>query len=171
MAVRNDHSDNQRLSIRLLLVVLLALAAPFTRPPGWGQLVPGSMDVHWSEGSPNCANNPQPPLQVHQYNPQTFIIRENLCTTFEAPFIYLLIGSAKALLIDTGDVIACRPEDTLDRTWAAMRARGLRHLPVLDAEGGLVGVLSARDVLLCLNEAAALEQDSLKEYFLNVGYR
>lgn len=28
----------------------------------------------------------------------------NLCATFEAPFIYLLIGSKKALLIDTGDV-------------------------------------------------------------------
>jgi hydroxyacylglutathione hydrolase len=31
-------------------------------------------------------------------------MRENLCVTFEAPFIYLLIGSSRALLIDTGDV-------------------------------------------------------------------
>jgi hypothetical protein len=36
--------------------------------------------------------------------PKTFILRENLYATFEAPFMYLLIGSRKALLIDTGDV-------------------------------------------------------------------
>src|SRR5580704_15518292 len=83
---------------------LLAAAMLFTSPAGWAQLVPGSMDVHWNEGAPNCANNTQPPLQVHPYNSQTFILRENLCATFEAPFVYLLIGSKKALLIDTGDV-------------------------------------------------------------------
>jgi glyoxylase-like metal-dependent hydrolase (beta-lactamase superfamily II) len=62
------------------------------------------MDVHWNEGAPDCGKNPQPPLQVHRYNLQTLILRENLCVTFEAPFLYLLVGSRKALLIDTGDV-------------------------------------------------------------------
>jgi hydroxyacylglutathione hydrolase len=70
----------------------------------WSQLVPGSIDVHWYEGASNCATNSQPPLQVDAYNKQTFILRENLCLTFEAPFLYLLLGSEKALLIDTGDV-------------------------------------------------------------------
>jgi glyoxylase-like metal-dependent hydrolase (beta-lactamase superfamily II) len=41
---------------------------------------------------------------VHRYNNATYILRENLCSTFEAPFIYLLIGQTRALLIDTGDV-------------------------------------------------------------------
>ena len=40
----------------------------------------------------------------HRYNADTFILRENLCATYEAPFIYLLIGKARALLIDTGAV-------------------------------------------------------------------
>src|SRR5262249_55305852 len=53
---------------------------------------------------PNCAQNSQPPLQVHPYNSITFILRENPCATFEAPFMYLVIGSEKALLIDTGDI-------------------------------------------------------------------
>jgi len=61
------------------------------------------MDVRWDEGALKCATSSQPPLQVHSYNGRTFILRENLCVTFEAPFIYLLIGSEKALLIDTGD--------------------------------------------------------------------
>ena len=64
----------------------------------------GSLDMHWNEGARDCKTSPQPPLQVHAYNPQTFILRENLCATFEAPFMYLLVGSARALLIDTGDI-------------------------------------------------------------------
>jgi hydroxyacylglutathione hydrolase len=68
------------------------------------QLAPGTMDVHWNEGAPDCAKNAQPPLQVHAYNSQTLILRENPCATAEAPFMYLLVGATKALLIDTGDV-------------------------------------------------------------------
>jgi len=68
------------------------------------QVVPGTMDVHWNEGSEDCIKNPQPPIQVHRYNAHTFILRESLCATYEAPFIYLLIGKTKALLIDTGAV-------------------------------------------------------------------
>jgi glyoxylase-like metal-dependent hydrolase (beta-lactamase superfamily II) len=84
----------------LIVAALLLLAIPRAQC----ELVPGSLNVHWDEGAQDCARNSQPPLQVHAYNAQTFIIRENLCATFEAPFMYLLIGSNKALLIDTGDV-------------------------------------------------------------------
>lgn len=64
----------------------------------------GPLNVPWNEGAKDCKANPQAPIEVHAYNPQTFILRENLCATFEAPFMYLLIGTTKALLIDTGDV-------------------------------------------------------------------
>jgi glyoxylase-like metal-dependent hydrolase (beta-lactamase superfamily II) len=82
-----------------IIALLLVLSAQAT-----SQLVPGSMDVHWNEGAADCATTQQPPIQVHPYNSQTFILRENLCATAEAPFLYLLVGSTKALLIDTGDV-------------------------------------------------------------------
>lgn len=91
---------SRRLSLRLLLLLAVLLAPAL----GWSQLTPGSIDVHWYEGATNCSQNAQPPLQVHAYNQQTFILRENLCSTFEAPFLYLLIGSQRAMLIDTGDV-------------------------------------------------------------------
>jgi hydroxyacylglutathione hydrolase len=67
-------------------------------------MVGGSMNMRWNAGAKDCKANPPPPLEVHAYNSQTFILRENLCSTFEAPFMYLLIGSTKALLIDTGDI-------------------------------------------------------------------
>jgi hydroxyacylglutathione hydrolase len=68
------------------------------------QEVAGSMDVKWNEGAEDCSKTAQPPLQVHRYNEATFILRENPCTTYEAPFMYLLVGSTRALLIDSGDV-------------------------------------------------------------------
>src|SRR5262250_1394096 len=91
--------------IQLLLPYLVALAVLLVSSTRClSQIVPGSLDVHWDEGASKCASSSQPPLQVHSYNPRTFIVRENLCVTFEAPFLYLLIGSETALLIDTGDV-------------------------------------------------------------------
>jgi glyoxylase-like metal-dependent hydrolase (beta-lactamase superfamily II) len=72
--------------------------------PLFGQIVPGSMDVKWNAGASDCRKNPQPPLQVHRYNAQTFILRESLCATYEGPFLYLLVGSQRAMLIDTGAV-------------------------------------------------------------------
>ena len=70
---------------------------------GWCQ-PPGLLEVHWNEGASDCSATPQEPLQVQQYDSQTFILRQSPCADFEANFIYLLIGSDKALLIDTGAV-------------------------------------------------------------------
>ena len=72
--------------------------------PAWAKPVSGSLPAQWNIGAEDCAASPQPPLQVHTYEPQTFILRQSPCANFEANFIYLLIGSDKALLIDTGAV-------------------------------------------------------------------
>lgn len=42
------------------------------------------------------------PLQAQQYDQNTVVIRQSLRTSFEAPFMYLIFGERKALLIDTG---------------------------------------------------------------------
>ena len=67
-------------------------------------LTTGTMEVVWNAGSADCQKHPQPPLQVHQFNSRVFILRENPCLTYEAPVMYLLVGSSRALLIDTGAV-------------------------------------------------------------------
>src|SRR6266699_5495452 len=72
--------------------------------PAWSQPIPGSLPAQWTIGASDCAASPQAPLQVHAYEPQTFILRESPCADPEANFLYLLIGSEKALLIDTGAV-------------------------------------------------------------------
>jgi glyoxylase-like metal-dependent hydrolase (beta-lactamase superfamily II) len=82
--------------------LLLLMLTGFTSP-AFGQSA-GSMDVRWDEGAADCATVSQNPLQVHAYEPQTLVLRQSPCAHFEANFIYLLIGSDKALLIDTGAV-------------------------------------------------------------------
>lgn len=44
----------------------------------------------------------EPSLQVQALDTDTFVIRQSVKTNFEAPFLYLLFGQDKALLIDTG---------------------------------------------------------------------
>jgi hydroxyacylglutathione hydrolase len=111
--------------------LLLALCLLIAAAPVHSQLTPGSMDVHWDEGSPDCSNASRPPLQVHSYNAQTFILRENLCSTFEAPFMYLLIGSTRALLIDTGDVADPNKMPLAKTVLALLPGSGSDKLPLL----------------------------------------
>jgi len=77
-----------------LAAVLLSALSTSAEP------VPGSLPAKWNTGAEDCQGSSQPPLQVHAYEPQTFILRQSPCASFEANFIYLLIGSDKALLID-----------------------------------------------------------------------
>lgn len=57
---------------------------------------------NWIHGSENCKENIDPPIQVVKYNSNTWVLRQNKCTNYEAPFMFLFIGEDKALLIDTG---------------------------------------------------------------------
>jgi hydroxyacylglutathione hydrolase len=113
---------------RLWLCVLLTVCSILS--PAHSQLVPGTMHVHWNEGSEDCVKNPQPPIQVHRYNAQTFILRESLCVTYEAPFIYLLIGKNKALLIDTGAVADAKTMP-LAQTVISLLGNGGSGLPLM----------------------------------------
>jgi glyoxylase-like metal-dependent hydrolase (beta-lactamase superfamily II) len=82
-------------------------------PDAPGGLVPGTLDVAWMHGSRDCRTNADPEIQVHAYNATTFILRQNKCRTFEAPFIYLLIGSETALSLDTGATHTPTLRDTI----------------------------------------------------------
>ncbi len=57
---------------------------------------------HWNHGSENCATNSDPAIEVYRYSSFSFILRQNKCLSYEAPFMYLLLGDDRALLVDTG---------------------------------------------------------------------
>jgi glyoxylase-like metal-dependent hydrolase (beta-lactamase superfamily II)/streptogramin lyase len=60
----------------------------------------GSLPKVWQTGGPNCESLPK--WQVHEYNADLFILRESGCTHFEKPFLYLVFGTDRAMLLDTG---------------------------------------------------------------------
>ena len=60
----------------------------------------GTLPASWLTGGPNCLEVPD--WQVHQYNPSFFILRESGCINYEKPFLYLIFGKDRALLVDTG---------------------------------------------------------------------
>ena len=62
----------------------------------------GTLPSRWIHGSPHCSANTDPAVQVHTFDDNTFILRQNKCFNYEAPFLYLLFGTEKALLLDTG---------------------------------------------------------------------
>jgi len=61
---------------------------------------PGQRDFpdRWIDGT----QSDEPLYQIHEHAPGTWIIRQSLTVDFEAPFLYLLKGEKKALLLDTG---------------------------------------------------------------------
>ena len=58
--------------------------------------------VNWIKGADRCDNNSDPLIQIEKYNSNTYILRQNKCINYEAPFMFLFLGDKKALLMDTG---------------------------------------------------------------------
>jgi glyoxylase-like metal-dependent hydrolase (beta-lactamase superfamily II) len=80
-----------------------------------------------------AARNRDPRIQVVSYNEDTYVLRQNVCVHWEAPFTYLLFGNKGALLIDTG--ATPEPEyyplrttvDSIITRWSRIRRK---HVPL-----------------------------------------
>lgn len=66
------------------------------------EIAPGNLDVTWIHGSISPKHNTDPDIQVHWYNDHTVILRQNMAVHYEAPFMFLLFGNDRAILLDTG---------------------------------------------------------------------
>lgn len=85
--------------LRLLFVSALPLWSQLPEPDG-RDIQAGTLPGQWITGGPNCIEVPD--FQIHEYNPDFYILRQSGCLHYEKPFLYLFIGSARALLVDTG---------------------------------------------------------------------
>jgi glyoxylase-like metal-dependent hydrolase (beta-lactamase superfamily II) len=73
--------------MHVLLAVLWAIEA-------------GTLPAAWVTGGPVCAAVPG--WRTHAYNSSFYILRQSGCTHYEKPFLYLILGAERALLVDTG---------------------------------------------------------------------
>lgn len=58
----------------------------------------------WIHGSADCERNSDPPIEVFEVDPSTYVLRQNKCAHFEAPFIYVLFGEHTVFVQDTGAI-------------------------------------------------------------------
>jgi hydroxyacylglutathione hydrolase len=116
-----------------LFLGLSGLGAHRTFPPRGGDVSlqdlarrqppaePGTFPASWIHGA-DCADDP--PIQVHAYNENFYILRQSKCATAEAPFLFLIFGAEKALLLDTG----ATPDGPLWETVEGLVAARLERL-------------------------------------------
>ncbi len=101
----------------------------------------GSLDVRWRHGVRRSSGDTEPKIQVHRYDEHTFVLRQSKAASFEAPFVYLFFGNARALLLDTGatdDPARCPVRETVDRlieTWLDTHERTAYGLVVAHTHG------------------------------------
>ena len=64
----------------------------------------------------------------------------------------------------TDVVHTCHPHDSVESLMSTMTDHRIRHLPVLDDDGRLSGIVSIGDVVKCIITQLEFERDRLQEY-------
>ncbi|MBI3792514.1 MAG: MBL fold metallo-hydrolase [Gemmatimonadetes bacterium] len=115
----------------LLIVLALACGAPAPAPSP----AVGRMPATWYAGGATCAGRPA--FRVHEYQPGFFILRQPACTNYEKPFLYLVIGRTRALLLDTGagNIDVAGAVDSVLGAWRATHDGAPRDLVVTHSHG------------------------------------
>src|SRR5471032_2731204 len=87
-------------SVGLGALVIAGAACAKPSAPSQPAVQPGVVPSNWYAGGRDCAGRPD--FNVQAYNDGLFILRQAACKNYEKPFIYLLFGDERALLLDTG---------------------------------------------------------------------
>jgi len=111
---------------KIFILAVLLMAIPFGL---WAETSGDSLleSKQWIHGAENCEVSNDPAIEVYSYDNATYILRQSKCLNFEAPFMFLLLGTKTALLLDSGAT-----KDAID-------------FPIYDTVLALVG---DRDILL-----------------------
>jgi hydroxyacylglutathione hydrolase len=108
----------------VMIVWMVGLAGLSRSQSSGGAVEEGVLPDRWLSGGPKCMEMPE--WQVHEYNPRLFILRQSGCTNYEKPFLYLIFGTQRALLLDTGAANG-NLAPTLQRTVHRWLMRNLRQ--------------------------------------------
>ena len=114
----------RRVIVGVAAMMLLGAAAGPPKPPEF---------AHWIDGTATS----EPETQVQAIDGDTFVIRQSVKTNFEAPFLYLLFGQDRALLLDTGaGGLKIRPPvERLIGEWQAKHGGRAIHLVIAHSHG------------------------------------
>ena len=122
----------KKIYIILFLTSLMTTACQSTDPEVYAS--PSTLfSAPWNSG----IDKSEPAFHIQNIDANTVVFRQSLRTTFEAPFIYLLFGEDRALLIDTGvEGGGLRAEvDTQIEQWLLTNKRKKIELTVMHSHG------------------------------------
>jgi hydroxyacylglutathione hydrolase len=132
----------------------------------------GSLDVAWIHGARRAKRSRDPLIQVHRYDEHTVILRQSKSVHYEAPFLFLLFGNDRALLLDTGATAqqekfpVRRTVDGLISEWLSRHPREGYQLVVAHTHGH--GDHVAGDAQFEGRPATAIvarDQEAVREFF------
>ncbi len=64
----------------------------------------------------------------------------------------------------TREIITCAPDDTVQDAMGAMTNHRIRHLPIMDDDGSLMGIVSIGDLVKHQHDQLTMENHYLKSY-------
>jgi hydroxyacylglutathione hydrolase len=88
------------ISLLVLLFAFISIVHAQAPQPDGAGVKQGVLPDRWQVSGPQCP--PDPKFQVHEYSEDLYILRESGCSNYEKPFLYLLFGKDKVLMLDTG---------------------------------------------------------------------
>jgi hydroxyacylglutathione hydrolase len=100
--------------------------------------VSGDLRVRWIHGTAPGTADTDPAVQAHAYDPHTYVLRQSKGASYEAPFLYLLFGNDRAILLDTGatkDSAVRASIDGLVADWLERNPRPRYELVVAHTHG------------------------------------
>lgn len=117
--------------IRFLLVFSIVIGAANSAD----RFEPGMLPKSWQSSGPTCPDGHD--WQIHCYNPDFYILREPGCINYEKPFLYLIFGKSRVLLLDTGagKVDTKKVVDRAMEEWSAAHAGKRPSLIVAHSHG------------------------------------
>ena len=112
-------------------VILIRAQAP---QPDGGNIERGNLPTEWRTAG-RCME--QSDWQVQEYNEDLYILRESGCVHYEKPFLYLIFGNDKAVLMDTGagTTELAALVDSLITKWCQRKKRASIPLMVMHSHG------------------------------------
>ena len=115
---------------RLLIGAAIGvLAAALLFPAGRATAAASPLHERWID----AAHGPEAETQVQQLDADTFVIRQSIVTNPEGPFLYLLFGTDRAILFDTG-AGGLKIKPTIDKVMAGwLKAKGKTSIPLVIA--------------------------------------
>ncbi|MDD3763576.1 MAG: MBL fold metallo-hydrolase [Nevskiales bacterium] len=56
----------------------------------------------WIHGAEDCSADQDPAIETYRFDADTYVLRQNKCVNYEAPFVFVLFGADTVLVLDTG---------------------------------------------------------------------